>query len=879
MHRSLQIQLGVVLATLICILLVQVTLSRHSQSELISAQKNTASVFSQVQIVHSLERDLVDLQRNVLLYKNTSSETSIAQFDDLISKLNSDLDDLNTRAMNDSEGNKKQELIQSMRMHLVDYNDNFQSVIHGLTQQSQLFNNGIINSIHSLEDLLYRENSLKAEEVLVHLANVKIYTYQYLLSPEYEYVERTRKELDVATTEIAKLSDPEFKKTLQKVKKKFNQLTQVTRGYTFLINVVMAGSANEFLYLSKELREITTEEQVIAAKNAQEITEVIQYRGDLVASACIALTLLAAFFLIFRILVPIKNMTDVFNVLSKGEDVERISGINRKDEIGELARAADVFRARNKQTTHLLDLAHEFNARQEQMNKELAEEKEKAEQATQSKSMFLANMSHEIRTPMNGIIGLVELVLKTNVTEKQQHYLEKIAYSGEVMMGVINDILDFSKIEAGKLHIEKAEFELNSVIENVISALYLRADEKALNLHVQVTDRLPEKLIGDSLRINQVLLNLCNNAVKFTEKGSIDIAFDLECTIDPSVCHLIFSVTDTGIGMDEHQCANVFESFTQADGSTSRKYGGTGLGLSIVKQLTELMDGEVQVKSTKGKGSTFLVKLGVKPVNEEKLLRLNSNTKILYFVKDETPLIQFNEILVDSKNIRIAELNTLNNESEDKTTNDNAIALVDIKSLVDFNFVNDAIAKNKLQKVGLILDMQPAGLSSRVKVAWQGALLSHPFSPKDLNKLIATLSGEQLESEEQSKPTLDVTNLTGHVLLVEDNDINQIVAGDMLEDLGVSYDVADNGLVATQMIEKNHYDLVLMDIQMPVMDGYEATRKLRELGFENLIVCGLSANAMQKDKDLAEAAGMNDYLTKPIDFKDLENTLKKYLQS
>lgn len=872
MLRSLQIQLGIVLASLISILLVQVTLSRYSQSALISDQKNIENAFSQVQLVHSLERDLVDLQRNVLLFKSTKSETSVSRFNELVLALNHALDKLTTYASSDSEGGVKENLIHRMRSHLADYNDNFEGVTLGLNRQSQILNKGIIESLKNLEKQLVLDGVDESNRVLIHLANLRNAVYQYLLLPDYEYIDKATRELAVVSSLIDNRNEGDYSENIKLIENQFNQLTQATRGYTFLINVVMAGSANEFLYLSKELRRVAVEEQILATNNSKNITNAIKQRGDFVAIACIALTLLAAFFLIFRILIPIKKMTGVFNNLSEGKDVARIPEINRTDEIGALARSADIFRERNKQTTELLENAQRMNALQEELNQALEKEKEKAEQATQSKSMFLANMSHEIRTPMNGIIGLVELLLKTNIDEKQSHYLEKIAYSGDVMMGVINDILDFSKIEAGKMTIENAEFDLNSLIENIISAVYLRADEKALNLHIQTSGQLPKRLIGDSLRINQVLLNLCNNAVKFTEKGAIDIEFDFQSSADPKVFYLVFSVSDTGIGMDDAQCSSVFESFTQADGSTSRKYGGTGLGLSIVKQLTELMNGEVTVASVKGKGTTFNVKLGVQQVNNEKLIELDGLSNIFYYADNSSPLINFDKIVKDSSTIYKKDIENIHSDVDS-----NEILIADVRSFDVFNKIQTLKSKGTIKNVGVVLDMQPAALTSRVKAAWSGPLLIHPYSPVELNTFIRTVAGKEEENEPKLDQIAPSRGLKGHVLLVEDNDINQIVAGDMLEDLGLTFEVADNGLVATQLIQKNKYDVVLMDIQMPVMDGYHATRKVREEGLSDLIICGLSANAMQKDRDQAKEAGMNDYITKPIEYDELESILAKYL--
>ncbi|MFL0810419.1 MAG: response regulator [Agarilytica sp.] len=873
MLRSLQLQLGVVLTALISILFVQVTLTRVSQGTLIAAQKSTTEAFAQAEIVHSLERNLVDLQRNVLIYKGTASESSISRFNDLMSVLSNDLDSLSDR-IKESEGEEeKQNAIERMRAHLSDYSENFATVIEGRTGQERIFNNDFLKNIKSLETHLANYDENVTYSTRTHLANVRVNAYNYLLSPDFEYASNVSNELQLASSAIKPFKNPTFIKLLTEVKQHFNRLTQLTRGYTFLVNVVMTGSANEFLYLSKELRRTTTAEQVLASKNAADISEEIQRRSDIIALACIVLALITAFFLIAKILLPIKSLTEVFNTLSKGKEVQSIDEINRKDEVGDLARAADIFRERNKQTTQLLKTAQDLNKQQEELNSALATEKEKAENATQSKSMFLANMSHEIRTPMNGIIGLVDLTLKTDLNEKQRGYLEKIAYSGGVMMGVINDILDVSKIEAGKLEIEKIEFNLNDIIENLISAAFLRADEKALNFRVHVSDALPRTLLGDPLRLNQILLNLCNNAIKFTAKGSIDIYFDIEFNAKRSNWLLCFSVKDSGIGMSPEQCDSVFESFTQADGSTSRQFGGTGLGLSIVKQLTELMHGDIRVESKIDQGSEFYASIEVEPVGNENLLDVDTASDVIhYFCDHQTPLIPENSLSRFTNDVNLYSLT----EVQDSIQADK-LHLMDITNGDQFEKAKIIQDKYPNCKLGLVLDMQPNTLKNRLHEVWAGPIISHPFSPLKLQHFVDQLlgvEGQQTQSIEHSNKN---RRLMGHILLVEDNEINQMVAGDMLEDMGITYDIADNGLVATQMIEKNSYDLVLMDVQMPVMDGYQATKNIRKLGFKDLTICGLSANAMQKDYDLASTSGMNDYITKPIDFDDLENTLTKYL--
>ena len=296
-----------------------------------------------------------------------------------------------------------------------------------------------------------------------------------------------------------------------------------------------------------------------------------------------------------------------------------------------------------------------MHAEQEKLNIELAIEKNNAEKAAKSKSLFLANMSHEIRTPMNGIIGLIDLTLKTNITEAQKKYLEKASFSGQILMNVINDILDFSKIEAGKMDIESIEFPVDTIIDNIVSAMSLTPVEKGLNFRITYSSSLPEKIHGDPLRISQVLLNLCNNAFKFTDHGQVHVHFDFKEENNESFLQI--SIEDTGIGLNKQEIDNIFQSFTQADGSTSRKYGGTGLGLTIVRQLTELMGGHISVTSRKGYGSCFKVSIKAKPVTNGMAIKAieKDNLILSYLPLEDSPLINeemFNALKIHTKKIQ-----------------------------------------------------------------------------------------------------------------------------------------------------------------------------------------------------------------------------------
>lgn len=741
---SISAKVLAVLAIFIVTQLVVYVVINERTFKIEQANENLLNIANTSTIVYEINKDILEIQRDISVYGVSGSDVIFKKIKSNYTSIKKRLDDAKRQTQDD----EMKHALTSMQSLVVNYGKGIKVLKRRYEKKSQVIDITLPNiyesAISSLTALSKKSDSEKNSLWLAQLKNQwhSLYRDSSLFLTKRDYSKRQQVKITIeqinqllAAEQSASTNKSNVIKDLKRLVSEFDaaftKAIQANRNYLTLINIVIAGDSVEFTSLAKQLRDdalILLEETSTISKNGIAAAQVV-IKASLFLS--IVFFVLFALFFHFHIVEAINRLTLSFKALLNGDYNVVLSDTHRVDEIGVLSRAANKFKI---------------------LNEHLIEAKKAAEETTRIKSEFLANMSHEIRTPMNGILGMVQLVNNTTLNTEQKRMIEVISSSGNSLLVILNDILDLSKLDAEKMLIEERDFKLSALIYELEQIFKSQANHKNIEFNFPSAELESCDLVkGDETRLKQVLMNLLGNAFKFTESGQVTLAIDFKEQAENKVT-LLFSIIDSGIGISQESIKTLFDAFTQADTSTTRRFGGTGLGLTISNKILNLMGTTLQVKSELGKGSTFYFEL------------------------------------------------TLNTSSQSTS----------------------------------LIEEKPQPLNGNFK-------------------------GKR-------------------ILIAEDNPVNQIVLKSFLEKMGIEHiTTADNGEIAVNMCTKQHFDLIMMDIQMPVMDGLLASKLIRELpGYSDTPIIATTANITHNDEPDYINAGITDIVNKPIEFNALQAALAKH---
>ncbi|MBH0056173.1 response regulator [Pseudoalteromonas sp. SWXJZ94C] len=878
--RSIKSKIILALCLLISLLILQSYFFNYSQKSLLSLQKKQHNALIQNESVASLENDVISLQSQAIAFVDHANENTIEKFSFYLSAAHLNLNLLKTNTLQRTP--EYQKTLTRIGEYLNNYQETFDQVVINRAKRELVYATqfkqpitDLKKQITNLETNANIKDKGAYTDILLTISNLEHASVSYLYKPNFDEAQNVKQNLQHLHLRLINM--PQIKGALinntADLKQALNQLVLLTRGYTFSINVVLTGIENELLYLANQVKVTERKELQITEDKLTSQLVTNTERANMFAGLIMIIIALVSYLIFKSIIKPINQLTQLLKDMNNEKQITLSNTNSGQTEIASVIRAANTLYLKNKQTKELLSETQTLNIQMEKMNKDLTSSMEQTHEANKAKGDFVANMSHELRTPMNGILGMLQLLQSSALPSRQKHYVDKAFSSAYNLLHILNNILDFSKLESEKVQLETIPFTLHTIISNAQNLFSTSAKQKGLALNFTLHVDTSLELIGDPLHLSQIINNCIGNAIKFTEHGEVSLIVEASSQHKKTI-NLRFTIKDTGIGMTDEQSKRVFQSFSQGDSSTTRKYGGTGLGLTISKQLTTLLGGDIQVRSALNQGSEFFFTLP--------------------FVLSEQQALKKHALLISPSSEQINKLMDLLSSTNitTETTQEPLRAIAKISQPNNpFSIVIMSLEKKELKDNFILQQLETQNKSTENKLLLI-LLISdeeHPEQlPKNNNIDITVIGNIHTETQllEKLSPKAPKTEsiqsfpqFSGFsALIVDDNKINQEIMAALLTKLDMNVIIANDGAESLKLADENDFDIIFMDIQMPIMDGLEATRTLRSRGYTTPIIA-ITAAAHTNDKKAALRAGMDDFLAKPILLDTLHKNIEKHLQS